>query len=568
MAMEREPPSKPSGTNARLHDKPSQILDIARQQRASRAHEIMLSPQLQRLSQSEINALVEDLRDDLTWNEMKEIGMHYRKMKPAAPVRVNMIGMENESYCCPEMLPKARGGPGVEPQSKIYQKLAEPRYWPGIEQPEPWSISDPPEVIPDEGYPHEKLAKPVWSEHKIDTKRFRSRWKDENLFQLMAYATSDPVFPVIQDGKLTLTSKRHKTVYSPKPTSWDNCDLVIQEGTDWDDYLLEHKISSFVTANDVVRKQFIRWMDQIPDSGVVNIFRTAFFNGTAMPDGISSMFIPDLKHLPTPRNPKEELTRLHWHETSEGYAYNWSPGNQKRIRAEEDRKEDLRRTAPLRKWLSRPRGSKALPPRIYLRPAELCDCPWVLDIWNWYVEHSASSEYTKPWDEDDYAKLYHFCRDNKLPFVISAQRPDVRMIKNQVDPAVGYAFVEYHGHNKRAVSQVGELHVFVHREYRKQNIGWALVDMVLSCFDTSHIKNDDYPIDYDSTVQYGKGYGRHLTSLVCPLAYHSEKQRKTCWVKKWLQKDFEFHEQSVSKSARSKFDSKYVFSFLFRPFIH
>jgi hypothetical protein len=85
--------------------------------------------------------------------------------------------------------------------------------------------------------------------------------------------------------------------------------------------------------------------------------------------------------------------------------------------------------------------------------------------------------------------------------------------------------------------------------------------MVLSCFDATHGKSEDYSIDHSSTVQYEATYGRGLTALVCPLAYHSEAQRKHFWVKKRLQKDFNFHEKTVLEGARLDFGSKYVFSF-------
>ncbi|KAJ5872698.1 Acyl-CoA N-acyltransferase [Penicillium soppii] len=283
-----------------------------------------------------------------------------------------------------------------------------------------------------------------------------------------------------------------------------------------------------------------------------------------MPDGVSSMFLSDLKHLPAPRNMKEEPTRMHWHETTQGYICNWGSSNQKRIKAEEKKKDQLRRSAPHRAWLNSPPDSRVVPPNIYLRPAELCDASWILDIVNWYVENSPSSEDTQLWNESDYEKLLDFCRNEKLPFVAAAQRTEVRHSKNQIDPVIGYAYVKYHRYSTNADSQMGELQVFVQKDRQRQHIGRALVDMVLSCYDDIPTKSEDYSFDQTGTVQYGAGYGRSLTTLVCSLAYPSEVQKRHSWLKEWLRKDFNFQEKGIFEGARVKFGARHVFS----PHLH
>lgn len=563
MAEEPEPPERPFElvSENRAHLKPSQH-DLKRE-RAARALEIMSSPQLQTLTSNQIDAVIQDLDGHISFKKVKEIGRrHFKSQQKSASVRHDLIGFENESRSCLEMLPKARRGPGVEPKSEIYQFLAKPRMSPGIEQPEAWSICDPPDVIPDEEYADEDWdeQKPNWSKNNIKAERFRSRWKGQHQAQAKAYEDSDHIFPIVQHGKLTLTPEKHEVVYNPMSTSWDDSDLVIQQGPVWDDWLIKCRISSLALPNDIVRSLFCSWLYQLPeDPKVVNIFRLAFFDGTAMPDGVSSMFLPDLKHLPAPRNMKEELTRLHWHETTEGYVYNWGHTNQKRIKAEEEKKERLRRNAPHLAWLSLPPDSRVVPPNIYLRPAELYDSSYILDILNWYVEKSPLSEDVKPWNESDYEKLLDFCRGEKLPFVVAARRPEFRYSMNQIDPAVGFAYVRYHRYNKNADSQMGDLQVFVHRDSKRKHIGRALVDMVVSCFDATLRKSDDYRFDESGTVLYGAGYGRSLTTLVCALAYLPGAQSKCSWIKKWLQKDFGFHEKDVFEGARVKFGATYVF---------
>lgn len=550
--------NKPTG----VHKYSSQNLDHSKCTKASKAREIMESAQLKDLSQNEINALILSL-GDISWKEAREIGRRYNSMmRKPSPVRNDLAGMENESHSCPEMLPKARDGPGADPQSKIYQFLAKPRLSAGVEQPEPWANFGTPDVISDEIHTDESLPKPRWSQHKIDTERFRSQWREQNDAQVKAYNDSSPMYPIVEHGKLTLTSDCRRVVYNPLPTSWKDDDLVAQHGENWSDWLIECKISSLSLPNHVVRKQFSSWFDQLPDApSVVNIFHTAFFDGTAMADGISAMFLPNLKHLPTPRNMAEELTRLHWHETSQGYAYNWSATNQKRIKAEEERKDQLRRTAPHRAWLNLPVGSKVVPPNIYLRPAELYDSSRILKIMRWYAENSCASGDVTSMDEKDFEQLLSFCRGEKLPFVVAAQRPELRYSSNQIDPAVGFAYVEFHRPSKNADSTMGELQVFVQQKNTRQHIGRALIDMVISCLDADSTarKTDDYRFDQTGTVQYGAGYGRFLTTLLCTVADRPGSQKENLWVKDWLKKDFGFQEKGVFEGARVKFDKEYVF---------
>jgi hypothetical protein len=66
--------------------------DVLKRKRASRAETIILSPQLQMLNQSEINTLFQNLSQDLSWMEVKEIGLRYQNVMPnPSPVRESII---------------------------------------------------------------------------------------------------------------------------------------------------------------------------------------------------------------------------------------------------------------------------------------------------------------------------------------------------------------------------------------------------------------------------------------------------------------------------------------------
>lgn len=535
-------------------------LNLTQAAKTAKAHAIARSSRLLTLNPSEVNELIQNL-GNITSKEAKEIGRLWHSVKrQPSPERKYVPGREDEDHSCPEMLPKARDGPGVEVSSTIYQFLAQPRLSPDVEKPDPLADWGIPSVLPDDIYGDEGFQNPNWSQHKIDSELFRSQWKLRDEAHVKAYQESEPMFPIVLNGQLTLTTEMHKIIYHPKPTTVEDGMLPIEPEDRWNNWHYSYRISSVSLPNDVVRDQFFSWFNQLPDDPtVVNIFRASFFNGTASSDGISSMFLPDFKHLPTPRNMNERLTRLHWHETSEGYVYNWSPTNQKRIKAEEERQEEFRRNAPHRAWLNLPPGSKIVHPSVYLRPAELYDAERVLEIMQWHAENSSTSGDVKAMDQEGYEQLLSFCRQEKLPFIVAAQRGEIRYCDNHIDPAVGFAYVKYSRPFNDADASMGELQVFVQERIKKQHIGRALVHMILSCFETDPTAGttDTYRFDKKGTVQYGPGTCRSLNTLLCAVASRPGPQEHK-WVKEWLKKDFGFQQKCVFEGARAKFGKTYA----------
>ncbi|CAG7974800.1 unnamed protein product [Penicillium salamii] len=563
--MEHEPverlPDKPHDARK----KPTPLFNdpkMTQADKTAKARAIMASPALYTLTQSEINELIVNL-GDLSWDETQVIARRYRSRNPIpAPVKIwypGMPGMEDENHSCPEKLPKARGGPGSDLGSDIYNRLALPRLSPGVEKVEPWSESTPPSVLPDTAYGDERLEK--WSTYRSDADLFRSQWADQIAAELKAYEDTSLLFPIVQDGNLTFTTESDKIVYNPRPTSFEGCGLTLQPGEVWSDWKIESRVSSYSVPNSVARKQFTNWFNQLPnDPQVVDIFRTSFFDGSAMSDGVSAMFLPDIKHLPTPRNMKDKMTSLHWHETSQGYAYNWSPANQKRIKDEEERKLEQRRMAPFQAWLNLPPGSKVVPPNIFLRPAEHYDLGTCEEIMQWYTDNSFVSGDLSPMKKKDWEQLLSTCRDAKLPFVVAAMRLPWKYHNEQIDPAIGFAYVKHHRPNNGADASMGELQVFVQDQHKKRHIGRALVHKIISCFETDvhAAETKDYDFDKTGTVQYGPCYSESPTTLICVVADTPGPKKENAWVKQWLSKDFGFKEMGVFKDARTKFGRTYV----------
>lgn len=506
------------------------------------------------MDEMERNKLIQSI-ENLSWTQTWDLTKQFDKQRrQKMPVQQPLFGMENESHSCPEMLPAARDGPGIDLGSVVYQLLAKPRTAEGVEEPEQWATAEPPDCIPDDE--HEEVKKTV------SNVEFRTQWDARRKSQAKAYAKSRRIFPIVQNGILAFTSDRRNAVYEPERSLLDDWTLDIRGGDDrWHE--LKHRITSFDLPNASVRKQFRKWWDQLPAGHQVDICHIAFFDGTAIPDGQSSLFLPDMKHIPTPRDMKDEQTRLHWHETSEGYVYNLGKINKKRKKKEQEHQEHLRRTAAYRAWLELPPDSKVVPPGIYLRPAEQCDASSILEIMNWYAQNSALSSETRSMEVNALGELLQFCRENHLPFVVAARRPTERLCRNQIDPVVGYAYVKFHRHGKSADKNMGELHVFVQESSKRQHIGRALVDMVLSCFDVTCGQSKDYDFDQTGTVQYGAGYGRSLTAMVCAIATSPEAQEEHAWIKKWLERDFGFEEKCVFENARVKSGKRYVLFLLF-----
>ncbi|CAI7607285.1 unnamed protein product [Penicillium glandicola] len=510
---------------------------------------------LSSMNEMEKNKLIQSF-EDLSWKQAFELIKQFDKQKRKnKPVQQPLLGMENESHSCPEMLPAARDGPGVDLSSSVYELLEKPRIVEGVEEPEPWA-ADPPDVIPDNEY--EEIEQTVKWSNKVE---FRAQWDGRHKVQTEAYKESRHIFPVVRNGILKFTSEYHNAIYEPERSLLDDWSLDSREGHDqWHD--LKHRISAFDLPNADVRRQFRKWWDQLPAGHQVDIYHVAFFDGTAMPDGQGSMFLPDIKHIPTPRDMKDEPTRLHWHETSEGYVYNLGKINKRRKKKEQEQQEHLRRTAAHRAWLELPPDSKVVPPGVYLRPAEQCDASSVLEIVNWYAQNSALSSQTRSMEVNDFGRLLQFCRENHFPFVVAARRPPEPLCRNQIDPVVGYAYVEFHRHGKSADMHIGELHVFVKEGSKKQHIGRALIDMVLSCFDMTSGQSKDYEFDQTGTVQYGAGYGRPLTAMVCAIAMSRKAQEEHAWIRKWLERDFGFKDMCVFENVRVKsgksFDIRYM----------
>ncbi|KAJ5767404.1 uncharacterized protein N7511_005020 [Penicillium nucicola] len=180
------------------------------------------------------------------------------------------------------------------------EKLSVAGDGPGIPRPRsvPKSSSEPLRSMADEKIDNND-ADVNWAEGDIDTPEYRAGFNALRQRQVMAYESSSRQFPIVENGELTLTSHHNEAIYTPSPfplSHW-NPELAVRENR-W----FELRVSSSTIPRKDAREQFQRWWHQLPPVfQTVDICHTAFFDGTAIPDGESSMILPNWKHHSAPR---------------------------------------------------------------------------------------------------------------------------------------------------------------------------------------------------------------------------------------------------------------------------
>ncbi|KAJ5578523.1 uncharacterized protein N7459_007487 [Penicillium hispanicum] len=453
----------------------------------------------------------------------------------------------------PGLLPVFRNGPGQDLASDVYNRdIARNLFAEGVEEPEAWSVS-PPAFIPDEGY--EEVDPEVnWHTIRRGTAEYHTQWK--------AYKASPRLYPMIINKELVLTPTLphdHKYDEQPFPTTVSNPKSCPQMefGPCWN-------FCPTTTWNrEGYRAWFYRWLDNVPTCCcTVDIFHSAFFDGTASPDGGYSMMVQDIKNLMTPRDLRDKETRLHWHETSSGFMHNMGlylksigrDGN-----PENEANEPWASISNLE--------PKSIHANAFLRPVEYDDCASLLKTFNWYAERSPLSVEILPMEAHDVREVITTCEQWNLPFIVAVQRKEDNEGAEWIslsDEILGYAYVKPFA-TTGAEQYVGELQVFMHPSAKKKNIGWALVDMILSIMDVRYPRGSPrYKFRPSEQHAYVQGSMRTLTTLLCALSYPSSMEESFKWTKEWLKKEFNFEEQGVIKEARMKFGKRYGIDPLFR----
>lgn len=449
-----------------------------------------------------------------------------------------------EVWLDPENLRNARDGPGTDINDRVYRKLMRPRLVPNTEEPktrDPLGFTannEDMDMDPDEN----------WRRKMTGTPEYHGQWT--------AYQASPPLYPQIKEGKLSLVSSSHENRYERQPIP-----LKVENPPDYQQYDFVPKWEFWPIYHwnpQGHRQQFFKWLNTVPDPGLpVDIYHAAFFDGTACPDGGSSMMIMKQKHIMIPRNDGDGETRLHWHETSAGYVWNIRCHLKAKIRAEI---LETKRQIAIRGTLGR--SNKRTHPNLFLRPGEFTDVENLVPLFNWYAEKTAFLPDTTPINKVGINKIIQTCRDRNLPFIVAVPDKSTRIIeKRSNDPEIiGFAYLKRFNDER----STAELRVFVDPECKKLQIGTCLTDMILRTCDIGRGDNEVhqfYEFIGREKLAYGDKYPCHLNRIVCVIAYEPQKEKEYSWVKDWLVNQFHFKHEGHIPDGRMKFCHRYVYLF-------
>ncbi|KAI9369589.1 hypothetical protein BJX61DRAFT_536308 [Aspergillus egyptiacus] len=304
--------------------------------------------------------------------------------------------------------------------------------------------------------------------------------------------------------------------------------------------------------------RFQSWLeDTIKEKCLVDIFHQAFFNGTAHPDGETSMFVMDMRNYETRLRPDDKEGWAHAHETAAGYCHNVILQNRQVREAEEHRKRMARKA-----WLqAEARRSQPLPTpsspkaNVYLRPVDVGrDLEALAKIYNWYAYNSATSPDTQALDHDEVRQRVEETINAKLPFIVAVDRGSTSA--KRAEKILGYACArEFDGFHRAANSVTAELELYVNNEHLNEGIGKCLLDKLLEVCDPTYTPNCGYIFEArrEDRPGYYPGGRRRLARMIFMLCYvdHTDVTDHDR-VKKWLEEHAGFEQQGLLRGARVK----------------
>ncbi|KAL1963636.1 hypothetical protein VTN77DRAFT_7957 [Rasamsonia byssochlamydoides] len=446
----------------------------------------------------------------------------------------------------PEVLQKARTGPGIDPDSTIYRRVIK-----RLDVGRADSVfTFPPDMPADEKYK----------------------------FQWTLYAQDVRAYPAIEEGRVVLyphPMQKESNAPSgspfgelpPCPTPQEIVDSV-----NWDE-INNWEFGDLVRRADweyspavwnapvQFRNWFYAWLDSTMHiCHYVDIYHKSFFDGTAHSDGHQGMFIPNIENDETLLELTDEMTNRHSHETVDGYRFNYIIQQKKEQADSEIRRREARaqylaamRTPPS----SNPNVPKA---NIYLRPAEVGDIPELLSLYNWYVANSTQCVDVTAITEPAMRQRIDDCKREKLPFIVAVERKSAlingRVRRDQNENVMGYVLATDFMGAHTIGRHTAEIEIFVHHMKRDQGVGRCLMDKLLEICDPTYLGRGGY--FFDSNLEerggYSSGSSRRLARLVVTISYSEDDPTEYCRVKEWLMQRHRFEEQGLLKGAARKFD--------------
>ncbi|KAL4909796.1 hypothetical protein BDW74DRAFT_44206 [Aspergillus multicolor] len=462
-----------------------------------------------------------------------------------------------EPTACPEVLTTCRDGPGTDPTSAAYHAIEELR---AVDQ-----------DIPDSSYlPGSSQMFSTETNKNTDFSLLKSQLDSRLRLFKDSYKKCPKAFPVFQEKELMLVpcpAEEHERVLAKiqadrerlaehaSPSAREN-EVARVLNNSWTDPAIvdweycPRDIRRLGEQDETAwRAQLQLWLEStIQCECSVDIFRQAFFDGSAHADGVTAMFILDMRNYETVLNPIDETSLIHAHETVAGYCYNFNLKKRKREEAEEHRKL-MSRQAELEARRQPLRSPNSPVANIYLRPVNIDkDIPELMAIYNWYTLKTFNSPNVYPLDENRVRERIEEARNAEFPFIVAVER--------RTEKVVGYALAqEFDRHEASRLT--AELELYVADEHTSLGIGRCLLDKLLEICDPTYTPKCGYSFEASKEERSGyfSGGRRRLARLIFTLSYVDMKAgdiSKHKRVKQWLKERGRFEEQGLLRGARIK----------------
>ncbi|KAN0087348.1 hypothetical protein V8E54_001036 [Elaphomyces granulatus] len=454
----------------------------------------------------------------------------------------------------PEALAKVRDGPGTDPASDISRMLARRL------------IIDHSQNGPESRQgQHDKFK---FHEGMTEDEKDKAQWE--------FYRQDIQAYPKIEDGQVVLQNDPTSGhLYTPPAVSSDGSILIglpqppeLPEGVEPDEwnspFPANWQYRPLVCTNyEAFRNWFYDWLDSTTRiCYYVDIYHESFFDGTAHADGELSLFIPNISHEETLPDMNDAKTRLHRHETSDGYRYNFTH----RLQKEEELLEGGKvraRSIYFKAWQYEIEPNRnVLKENICLRPVDITDIPQLLRLHNWYVAHATQCRDIEPLNDVDLRGRIDSCRRARLPFIVAVER---RVRTCGRERIMGYALATVFMGPQTIGRFTANLEVYVDNAKTRLGIGQCLVDKLLEVCDSTYITKQCYLFDCspEDRSLYSSDSSRKL-ELIFSFGYSPDDPTEYRWVKEWLKLNYGFQEHVLLKGAGVKFGKSLNISYLLR----
>ncbi|EAW22362.1 GNAT family N-acetyltransferase [Aspergillus fischeri NRRL 181] len=467
----------------------------------------------------------------------------------------------------PESLAKCRDGPGTDSKSDVYKIIARCRL-----AANPNATSSNPSSIPEDKFEGDVNDRYFVDEIRSRVQKFYAAKLDA---QRESYHNSVSVYPAIVDGQIFLSrypSVEHERLQKT-PSNAER-----QTGNQDDSHKPEHcsKVKwedrwemrpRACSTYEGFRDWFRHWLEmETGDSSNIDIHHQAFFDGTAHMDGIKSLYVLDLGDVPTRLDMTSEATRLHHHETAEGYCHNLALHMKAAEEEARTRRKQARDAFIEGLKVCSPKDPNSPRANVYLRGVEDSDIPGLLMILNWYGQKSNLSSSLGTLDEQDVRQRIEDSRRAKLPFIVAAERRRGPSVHDTPEKILGYALARDSLGLQTTGRYTAELEIFIKPDHKRRGIGKCLLDKLIEVCDATYVPKRGFFYDAgcdDKTGLYPGG-SRTLKRLVFTISYSVPERSQIKWLIDWLERDYHFEQQGVLKGARVKFERFLDVSYLTR----